>query len=71
MCEKDDDGLGQVTAEELDAAKVDIIKKTGQPIMVGWVCPVCGAGCSPFTSQCNCTIKYEVKCDVGTFPNTI
>jgi len=28
----------------------------------GWICPVCGAGNSPFTTTCPCTRKYEVTC---------
>ena len=24
----------------------------------GWVCPVCGAGNSPFTSQCPCITQF-------------
>lgn len=25
-----------------------------QPGMIGWVCPICGRGLSPFTSACPC-----------------
>ena len=25
-----------------------------QPKMVGWICPVCGRGLSPFTAVCPC-----------------
>ena len=29
-------------------------EKTNPPKMVGWICPVCGRGLSPFTSVCPC-----------------
>lgn len=29
--------------------------------MVGWVCPVCGRGLSPWTSCCPCKIDSEIK----------
>ena len=28
--------------------------------MLGWICPVCGRGVSPFSSVCPCNIKYEI-----------
>ena len=27
---------------------------TNPPKMVGWICPVCGRGLSPFTTMCPC-----------------
>lgn len=31
------------------------------PVLVGWVCPVCGRGLSPYTSICPCKpFKIEV-----------
>ena len=28
--------------------------------MTGWVCPVCGAGLSPYQSMCPCKQKWEI-----------
>ena len=29
----------------------------------GWICPVCGRGCSPWESTCPCRpIGYEITC---------
>ena len=37
-------------------------KKTGG--MVGWICPVCGKGLSPWTSECSCQgSKLEITCN--------
>ena len=31
--------------------------------MLGWICPVCGRGLSPFTSMCPCKApKWEITC---------
>lgn len=31
--------------------------------MVGWICPVCGAGLSPYTTICPCKApKWEITC---------
>lgn len=38
---------------------------TNPPKMVGWICPVCGRGLSPFTSVCPCKgigKGWEVTC---------
>ena len=32
--------------------------------MMGWVCPVCGSGLSPYVSICPCQTKWEVTCGV-------
>lgn len=39
---------------------------TNPPKMIGWICPVCGRGLSPFTSVCPCKGfvegKWEITC---------
>lgn len=39
-------------------------KVTNPPKMVGWICPVCGRGLSPFTSVCPCKgwKGWEITC---------
>ena len=35
---------------------------------IGWVCPVCGSGLSPFTAICPCRNNgrgWEVTCNIG------
>ena len=35
------------------------------PTMVGWICPICGRGLSPFTTVCPCKNDqkgYEITC---------
>lgn len=37
--------------------------------IIGWICPVCGRGLSPYTSSCPCAVKWEITCETGTtFP---
>ena len=54
-------------------AQVDILQraiqllkhKTGKDGMVGWVCPICGKGLSPFTYVCPCkstVTNWEITC---------
>ena len=35
---------------------------------LGWVCPVCGRGNSPYSSFCPCMgwPEYKVTCDIGS-----
>lgn len=33
---------------------------SNSPKMVGWICPVCGRGLSPFTRVCPCQDKLEI-----------
>jgi hypothetical protein len=38
------------------------VKKTTS-CMAGWICPVCGAGLSPFTTKCPCNMPtFKVTC---------
>ena len=30
--------------------------------MIGWKCPNCGAGLSPYASRCGCVDKYVITC---------
>ena len=36
--------------------------------MIGWVCPVCGRGNSPFSSVCPCKgfTQYQITCQSNT-----
>lgn len=34
--------------------------------LMGWICPVCGRGLSPYTDSCPCTVKWEITCGTGT-----
>lgn len=60
--------LDGYTAEVLmrsQAIDVSNLEKEINPKMVGWICPVCGRGLSPYTLVCPCkeTGKgYEVTC---------
>jgi hypothetical protein len=34
--------------------------------LMGWICPVCGRGLSPYTTSCPCVINREITCGTGT-----
>ena len=34
--------------------------------LMGWICPVCGRGLSPYTASCPCAINREITCGTGT-----
>lgn len=60
----------------LDEYQTDYLKKTtltnenisetiNAPKMMGWICPVCGRGLSPFTTVCPCKNDgkgWEITC---------
>lgn len=51
--------LNQQTTGTLDS------ETANPPQMVGWICPVCGRGLSPFTTVCPCKNDqkgYEITC---------
>ena len=35
---------------------------TPEYMQIGWICPVCGRGLSPFTLICPCKDKWETTC---------
>lgn len=52
---------------QFDPTKGDTKSETtNPPKMIGWICPVCGRGLSPFTSVCPCKGfmegKWEITC---------
>ena len=34
--------------------------------LMGWICPVCGRGLSPYTDSCPCTLNRNITCGTGT-----
>lgn len=34
--------------------------------LMGWICPVCGRGLSPYTNSCPCVLNREITCGTGT-----
>lgn len=34
--------------------------------LVGWICPVCGRGLSPYTDSCPCVVNWEITYGTGT-----
>lgn len=49
------DDEGQTTATIKEISKRNFLGG-----MIGWVCPVCGRGLSPFTSVCPCKNDYKI-----------
>jgi hypothetical protein len=51
--------------ESIEEHKEDSLKQTPTPLnlggMHGWVCPVCGRGNSPFSSNCPCVPMPPMK----------
>lgn len=40
--------------------------------LIGWICPKCGRGLSPFTNYCPCSVKWEITCGTNlTNSNTV
>jgi hypothetical protein len=34
--------------------------------LMGWICPKCGRGLSPFTDYCPCSVNWEITCDTNS-----
>lgn len=56
----DEQNIGTTQTSETESATIN------PPKMIGWICPVCGRGLSPYTSICPCKGwiegKWEVTC---------
>lgn len=54
----------RLTASENTATGTGVSKTINSPAIVGWICPVCGRGLSPFTAVCPCkgSKGWEVTC---------
>ena len=55
----------RLTASENTASGIGESITINPPKMVGWICPVCGRGLSPFTAMCPCKNDgkgWEVTC---------
>ena len=56
---------GSIWGSDESVAEAPSKQKTiNPPKMVGWICPVCGRGLSPWTSACPCKggKGWEVTC---------
>ena len=52
-------------AEDSDACEACAPEK-GTFSLIGWICPVCGRGLSPYTSSCPCALNREITYGTGT-----
>ena len=43
-------------------------KEELQKPLIGWICPVCGRGLSPFTSYCPCMVHFTVSSSAKSHP---
>ena len=66
--EKQKRGKNKMNEDVSTTPKIDQIasETINPPKMVGWICPVCGRGLSPYTTICPCKGwidgKWEVTC---------
>ena len=51
--------------EDSDAHEACTPEKNAFGLM-GWICPVCGRGLSPYTDSCPCVVNWEITCGTGT-----
>lgn len=56
----DEQNIGTTQTSETESVTVN------PPKMIGWICPICGRGLSPYTTTCPCKGwvegKWEVTC---------
>jgi len=58
-CQKCGGSFGGICAQHTACAAcecpaINVLGPPAQPAMLGWRCPNCGAGMSPFASRCGC-----------------
>lgn len=45
----------------MDMPPKETLKDIKREPMIGWICPVCGRGVSPFSRECTCGPHYKTE----------
>lgn len=62
--EDDEYAKGMRIQWKCDREAIETLPPTRQPVLTGWICPICGRSLSPFTSVCPCSNGkgWEITC---------